>query len=108
LHIFKTFHLNLNEHGNVVVHEQIYELFKSEGILEELNATQETTPAPTFLHMGAINAQTGSTLAATVFSREEGAIAVPGFRVVNEIEPPSGMFRREPDGTWTDLQKVHS
>lgn len=103
-HIFKTFHLNLNAHGDVCVSEEIYQMLRDAGIDEQLTATKEVTPAPTFIDMGAIGGEQ-SLPSFTVFSREEGPISVPGLIAINAIEPPSGMFRREPDGTWTDLAK---
>jgi hypothetical protein len=119
-HIFKTFHLNLNEHGDVTVHEQIYELFKSEGIVAELNAKTEVTPRPTFLGMGSIgivkdpNGNTdvaqvqGMQAPYNVVSREHGHLIAPmrPMLIRNAVLPPVGRFKRNPDGTWTDLDKV--
>jgi hypothetical protein len=119
-HIFKTFHLNLNENGDVTVHEQIYELFKSEGIVAELNAKTEVTPRPTFLGMGSIGIvkdANGATDYAQVqaqqappniVSREHGYLIPPRrpMLILNAVLPPAGRFARNPDGTWTDLDKV--
>lgn len=90
-HIYKTFHLQLNQHGDVCVHNDIYELFKREGILEDLTATKEVTPAPTVLFQG------GSVRSPIVISREEGAITLPGQPVPapsnghkhGDISPPT-------------------
>lgn len=51
LHIFKTFHLNLNENGNVTVTPEIYDLFKAQGIDKAFSVVNEATPAPTILRM---------------------------------------------------------
>ena len=67
-HTYKTFHLNLDEHGNVCVTQEIYELFKSEGILEDLRAIKSVTPAPTIIDMN--NTATPS----IVISREGGPV----------------------------------
>ncbi len=52
-HIFKAFHLVLNEHGDVCVTPEIYERFRLNGIAPELDATKEVTPTPTVLALGA-------------------------------------------------------
>lgn len=80
-HIFKTYHLNLNEHGDVCISEQIYQMFKDEGVLEELTATREVTPAPTTLTMGFID-QKGAVGVSepnpfVVISREKGPVNIP-------------------------------
>ncbi len=54
-HIFKTFHLNLNEHGEVAVHPDIYELFKQNGIVGELRAMKEVMPRPTAVGTGLLD-----------------------------------------------------
>jgi hypothetical protein len=56
-HIFKTFHLDLNEHGEVAVHPDIYELFKANGIVGELRAMKEVTPRPHVIGMGLLDSQ---------------------------------------------------
>lgn len=128
-HIYKTFHLNLNENGDVCVDQQIYDLFLREGIIAELKATKEVTPAPTKLAFPNIN-NTGGVLEIgkqngaparpqqpvyqppIVYSREQGLVKLPGMNghhamesEFNAVQPPSDRFRREPDGTWTDLEK---
>jgi hypothetical protein len=72
-HIFKTFHLQLNEHGDVCVHPDIYELFKAKGIVGELSATKEVTPAPTVLYPD------GDPTSPIIVSREFGNIRLPGM-----------------------------
>lgn len=69
-HIYKTFHLNLDEHGDVCVAPEIYEMFKNEGILEDLVGTKEVTPAPTILHMDNTH-QPG-----IIISREGGPVRI--------------------------------
>jgi hypothetical protein len=69
-HVYKTFHLNLDEHGNVCVTTEIYEMFKAEGILEDLTATKEVTPAPTTIHIN----QTAQP--SIIISREGGPVRI--------------------------------
>lgn len=68
IHFHKTFHLILNEHGDVCVHPDIYELFKREGMVENLKAVKEVTPAPTTIKLGE-NYQPP-----TIISREQGPV----------------------------------
>lgn len=46
VHEFKTFHLNLNVNGDVVVSEPIYLMFKERGLMGELKAVKEVVPRP--------------------------------------------------------------
>jgi hypothetical protein len=48
-HTYKTHHLDLNEHGDVCVSQELYDMFKAAGILDVLKATKEVTPRPNFL-----------------------------------------------------------
>jgi hypothetical protein len=54
-HIFKTFHLTLNEHGYATVHEGIYDLFVKENMLGELRAMREVTPRPVIIGLPQID-----------------------------------------------------
>lgn len=105
-HIFKTYHLRLNQHGEVTVSEEIYEMFKAEGMLPPLEAAKETTPAPTSLNMGVAGGpfQIANPV---VYSREEGLIAVPvtPYTIWNAVLPPAETHRRAPDGTWILIER---
>ncbi len=80
-HIYKTFHLNLNEHGEVAVHPDIYELFKVNGIVGELKAMKEVMPRPSAIGVGLLD-YTGTPIATNApapdktyvpeFSQEKG------------------------------------
>lgn len=74
-HIYKTFHLNLNQHGNVCVTPEIYDVFKSEGLLVDVLAMKEVRPAPTVLHVGAGPLVGGEPI---VVSQEMGLVRHPG------------------------------
>jgi hypothetical protein len=130
IHIFKTFHLNLNENGEVAVHPDIYELLKANGIVGELKAMKQVVPRPHALHttqlnytaepivsyMGEPGDMNGITLPKevvrpdawqppAVFSREYGMVKAPGLVRANLEQPPKETHRLEPDGTWTYLPK---
>jgi hypothetical protein len=51
IHTHKTYHLNLDQHGNVHVAPETYETWKREGLVENLKAVKEVMPLPTVLHM---------------------------------------------------------
>jgi hypothetical protein len=129
IHIFKTFHLHLNENGEVAVHPDIYELMKANGIVGELHAMKEVMPRPHALHTTTLN-YTGNPMRGklngapsfgevgdktyvppaawqppAVFSREHGLVKAPGLVRRNLILPPKETHRLEPDGTWTYLPK---
>jgi hypothetical protein len=130
IHIFKTFHLNLNENGEVAVHPDIYELMKANSIVGELHAMKEVMPRPHALHTTPLNYEgepvvsyvgepgnaNGITLPKefvpatawqppAVFSREYGMVKAPGLVRANLKQPPKETHRLEPDGTWTYLPK---
>jgi hypothetical protein len=67
-HEYKTVHLNLNNDGDAVINEPLYQKLKDQGLLGELKATHETVPLPTVLDMGV------SHPAPIVMSREVGAV----------------------------------
>jgi hypothetical protein len=50
-HIYKTYHLNLNQHGNVTVSQQTYDTWLREGLVDSLKATKEVMPLPTVIGM---------------------------------------------------------
>jgi hypothetical protein len=129
IHIFKTFHLNLNEHGEVAVHPDIYELMKANGIVGELHAMKEVMPRPHALHTSSLH-YVGDPMPSkmndnidlwavgdktyvppdawqppAVFSREYGMVKAPGLTRANLEQPPKETHRLEPDGTWTYLPK---
>ncbi len=72
-HEYKTYHLNLNEHGDVCVSDAVYENMKRLNILGELKATREVMPLPTVLNLGN-QPQIGQF---TVISREHGTYGLP-------------------------------
>jgi hypothetical protein len=43
-HIFKTHHIQIDEHGNGIVHRDLYEVLKDLGLLRGLKAMKEVTP----------------------------------------------------------------
>lgn len=104
-HTFKTFHLNLNGNGDVCVSTEVYQLFKDEGILEDLTATKQVVPAPTRIQMGGMGESMIDNSPFIIISRENGPVNIPGILQIplNSVPPPTERFRREEDGTWTDL-----
>lgn len=72
-HIFKTHHIMLDENGNAVVHEGIYDLLKRQGLLLDLKATREVTPRPQIVDHGKHIAPEA------VFSLETGPVNLPGM-----------------------------
>jgi hypothetical protein len=129
IHIFKTFHLNLNEHGEVAVHPDIYELLKANGIVGELKAVKEVTPRPHALLTTSLDyqaspmpskmndaidlwavsdktyVQPSAWQPPAVWAREYGLVKSPGLTRANLKQPPKETHRLEPDGTWTYLPK---
>ena len=51
-HAYKTHHLMLDQHGNTVIHEVMYEYLKDLRLLRDLEAVKEVTPAPQILQVG--------------------------------------------------------
>ncbi len=72
-HLFKTHHITLDSNGDAVVHEDIYELFKREGIIQDLKATREVTPRPIVLDMA------NTVPVDIVVSAETGPVKLPGM-----------------------------
>lgn len=102
VHIYKTFHLHLDAHGNTVVDEQIYELFRTNGIVEDLQATKEVIPRPFAIGLGPLGGFAAQP--PDVISREDGLVKRGGIAtIVNAITPPLDRFRRMPDGSWEEI-----
>lgn len=51
-HRYKCIHLLLDEHGNVVINDVLYDHMKADGILGVLEATKEVTPRPFAIGIG--------------------------------------------------------
>jgi hypothetical protein len=72
-HIWKTHHLVLDQHGNVVVHEGIYDLLKREGIIHDLKAMREVTPRSQIVAPGT------NLMPEIVVATESGPVKLPGM-----------------------------
>jgi hypothetical protein len=120
-HTFKTHHLVLDAEGYVTLSEETVELFRANGILEELVPTKTVVPRPYAIGLGLIDYQ-GQVLPAgggpaparapqvlawqppDVISREEGVVKRGGIPRRNAVQPPADRFRQNPDGTWSEIQ----
>jgi hypothetical protein len=91
-HVYKTYHLNLDQHGNVHVATETYETWKREGIVGELKAVKEVMPLPTVLGLPMLDYSAVPVHGVSeytrihepvyqppiVLSREEGMVKGPG------------------------------
>lgn len=83
-HIFKTYHLLLNENGDVTVAAPIYENWKQEGIVGEMRATKEVVPKPWVLRLPTVDVRV----------RKEGEV-LPPLPFVPAAPPPPVIMSRE-------------
>ncbi len=54
-HLFKTHHLVIDQNGNTVLSEYMYDYLKDLRLLRDLEAMKEVTPAPQVIGVGAFN-----------------------------------------------------
>lgn len=66
VHTYKTFHLNIDQVGDVVVSEEIYEMMKRTGLLGDLSAKKE------ILVPEAVRVEMGKQEAPVTYSQEHG------------------------------------
>jgi len=126
-HLVKTYHFNLDSNGDVTVSEEVYQYLRDNGVAcsrgDDLVAVRPSIPRPFAVAMPTIDARpvlipTGEGAPVEVFrpqrpvwqppdviSREEGLVKVGGLPRLNSVLPPQDRFRREPDGSWTDLER---
>lgn len=79
-HIFKTYHLLLNENGDVTVAMEIYENWKKEGLLNEMKGVKEVVPRPWVLRLDPLDGPNGPQ-PPVVVSREDGLVKAPNEKV---------------------------
>lgn len=69
-HAYKHHHMRLDENGNTVITDLMYEYLKENRLLRDLAAVKEVTPAPQIIGVGGIPTDE------TVVSNEHGLIRV--------------------------------
>ncbi len=85
-HMFKTYHFNLNENGDVCVAQAVWDYMKELDIGGDLKATREVMPLPTVLNLG--NQPVIGQY--TIISREHGTYGQPIIIAGEGETRPSG------------------